>query len=340
MPRALELSIEKRVAIVAEFDNGISAVDLAKKYKCSRSAIYYQVSKQKKYYSVRNKSGRGRKRVTTEKEDSKIRRFFKINPSSSVKNVVKNVNHGRQIKVSERTVRRRMKNKGLKAYVVRKKPHITPKNQRLRLEFAKEHVNKPPAFWKNILWTDETAISLDGTYGRKFYYSDTKGTNTQPVTMPTRHSKGGKILVWGCTSYNGIGPIVRCPEKMNQSHYLEILNEVALVAGDKLINSDFTLQQDNAPIHTSRLIKKYLSDISQNVLKWPPQSPDLNVIENLWHYLKSNIPIKVGRLPGETWQDVIKAWSGIETEMLQNLINSMPRRLEQVIAAKGGNTSY
>lgn len=34
-----------------------------------------------------------------------------------------------------------------------------PKKQ--RLEFAKMHIDKPPSFWKNVLWTGETQLSSE-----------------------------------------------------------------------------------------------------------------------------------------------------------------------------------
>ena len=47
--------------------------------------------------------------------------------------------------------------------------------------------------------------------------------------------------------------------------------------------------QDNDPKHTSKVARKWMEDHSINWWKTPPESPDLNPIENLWHELKEFI---------------------------------------------------
>ena len=42
----------------------------------------------------------------------------------------------------------------------------------------------------------------------------------------------------------------------------------------------------------------------------------------------------------ELWERVEEEWNRIEVEVCQNLIESMPRRVEAVLKAKGGYTKY
>jgi transposase len=69
-----------------------------------------------------------------------------------------------------------------------------------------------------------------------------------------------------------------------------------------------TFQQDNASIHTARDAKEFFHDENLQVLDWAPYSPDLNIIEYVWHYLKEVIAkMSVARNKVELWSNVRKA---------------------------------
>ena len=48
-------------------------------------------------------------------------------------------------------------------------------------------------------------------------------------------------------------------------------------------------QQDNNPKHTSSLAKSVFDDEAINWWKTPPESPDLNPIELVWHKVKHHL---------------------------------------------------
>jgi hypothetical protein len=74
------------------------------------------------------------------------------------------------------------------------------------------------------------------------------------------------------------------------------------------------------------------------VLIWSAQSPDLNPIEHLWEHLKHKLTGYERAPKGvlELWDRVQVEWEKIDVAVCQNLFESMPRRIEAVLKAKGG----
>jgi DDE superfamily endonuclease len=112
----------------------------------------------------------------------------------------------------------------------------------------------------------------------------------------------------------------------------------------------FLFIQDNAPCHKSKEVLEFLAEHHVPVMEWPPQSPDLNPIENLWVSLKApfdecfvqlfNHPSKSLEARyryGEVLQEVRYSQG---QELVDALIESMSRRVQAVIEANGGWTKY
>ena len=74
------------------------------------------------------------------------------------------------------------------------------------------------------------------------------------------------------------------------------------------------------------------------VMEWPAQSLDLNPIEHLWNHVKKKLGEHDEPPSGvhELWERFQEEWEKIEPSACQNLIESMPRRIEAVLRVKGG----
>ncbi|GFT20106.1 transposable element Tc1 transposase [Trichonephila clavipes] len=100
-----------------------------------------------------------------------------------------------------------------------------------------------------------------------------------------------------------------------------------------------SVMQDNDP-HTAFVVKEWLLYHCRNKHNTPPQSPDLNVIENLWSHLERAVR-KHQITSKEQLKSVLQEdWLNIAPETTRHLVESMPRRLEAVISAKGYATKY
>jgi hypothetical protein len=90
-------------------------------------------------------------------------------------------------------------------------------------------------------------------------------------------------------------------------------------------------------VHKARSIQKWFVKIGVEELDWPAQSPDLNPIKHIWDELKlrlqprPNHPTSVSNLTNA----LVAEWKQVPTVMFQHVVESPPRRVEAVIAAKG-----
>lgn len=54
--------------------------------------------------------------------------------------------------------------------------HCFPKRNAARLQFAKDNVDKPEGYWRNVLWTDETKIELFVLNEKRYVWKKEKKT--------------------------------------------------------------------------------------------------------------------------------------------------------------------
>lgn len=327
--------------IVKELKAGVSHRTLANKYQCSVGMIS---NIRKKYAEnvTRNKAGRKPKLSDTIKR-SIIRsiRSGEVDNAVQIKNRLKTFDN---IHISAEGVRRALREAGMKGRAKVKKPLLTKRHMMLRLKFAKHYVNFSLQDWERVIWSDETKINRFGSDGKEWIWKKQNEKLSRRLVRPTIKFGGGNIMVWGCMTALGVGMAHRIDGRMTAKDYVNILNTSLVGSMQKLqLNiRDTIFQHDNDPKHTARITKSWLQSKGFNVLEWPPQSPDLNPIENLWSQLKKDMADfqETNSNLSLLWENVLNKWNQITSEQCKNLVESMPRRIQAVIDAKGGYTKY
>ncbi len=73
---------------------------------------------------------------------------------------------------------------------------------------------------------------------------------------------------------------------------------------------------------------------------WVAQSPDANPIENMWSILSSKVYTKPPSCLAGLKRMIEMYCDEFDDEIIENAINSMPKRMKAIIKAKGGHTKY
>lgn len=334
-------SEDLRKLVIKYHSEGKSLREIGRIVDKSFSTVRNIINKYKLSKRIADLPRSGRPKKLSYRDVSKIARQVKKNPGASAVKIAEDISNEGGMKVSASTIRRALHSEGLHSRVPRKKPLIFARNKSRRLKFATENVSRSQNDWNDVMFSDESKFEIFASRRKtKIWRKSNESLN--PINLvPTVKHGGGNVMVWGCMAASGVGNLVFIESTMRKEDYLKILQQNLKSSVQKLgLSPNWTFQQDNDPKHTAHVVKNWLSKNVPNELNSPPQSPDLNPIEHLWEHLDRKIRQHDITNANQLKTALQREWDAIPREVTSNLVDSMRRRLEAVLKAKGGPTKY
>lgn len=334
-------SLELRKLIISYFQEGMSYRDISTLVKRSYSTVQYIIKRFKDEGRILDKVKSGPKFVLNTYDERWIIRQIKKDPKISAPKLAVLLQTQTGKTVSPETVRRVLRRHNFHGRVARTKPYVNKRNRQRRVSFAREYLIKEVDFWKDVIFCDESKFNLFGSDGKKMVWRKPNEEMLNRNILPTVKHGGGSVMVWGCMSAQGVGNLVFIDSTMNHHMYLNILKQNLKSSAENMgILNSFKFYQDNDPKHKAHNVRLWLLYNCPKVLDTPAQSPDLNVIEHLWHELELRVRKHAITNINELKDKLTAEWANISQDLCKKLVSSVPKRLREVIKCKGYPTKY
>ena len=258
-------------------------------------------------------------------------------------------------KVKKRSIARLLGVENLKKWRVMKRPYLTPEHAMARLRWAEHYQYFTKEDFDRVFWSDECTIERG--FGLRPEYSFIRPSEQAAAgkVIPTPH-RGFQVkqMFWaafaGSLRRSGLIALYGDPNSPRGGvNRFVILDLYERVLPTLLIDPSSIFMQDNASTHTALIVRDYIQSLGREIMIWPPNSPDLNPIENLWTLLKQKIykirPDLLHMPNNETTLNILmdtakEAWQDIDLSVLEHLSESMPRRVQAIIDSAGRYTKY
>lgn len=249
----------------------------------------------------------------------------------------------------------------LRAQTGKGRVQLSASNKAARLRFAQSHQSTD---WHTFMFSD-----------RKKFLLTEPGNQREPVTwviadehrVTTKASSSAVVNIYAGLTVHGI---TKChvvtgssghkkgyktkqgkdARNITSAEYKDVLLSTLLPEGDRLFGvrgstTRWNFQQDNDPSH--RIAAGIIRQRNRQRMAhtsllehWPPNSPDLNLIENVWSYVSSKVKARGCHNVAEFSQAVPEEMANVPQHFIDKLFASMPNRIKEVIKGKGARTKY
>lgn len=332
-----------RELIIHHHQRNISARAISTMVNVPRSTVNDIIARFKRSgTSTSSRTGHcGRKRKLSKRTERTLARQSIANPRATAKQLQQAVGESADVDIS--TIRRSLRRSGRKCFTPRKAPGLTCNQQRVRKRWAADHRMMTVENWSRVIFSDECSFDVINQPRTQYVRRGLHERITQQHTRQHRPFQQ-RLMLWGCFSSTGLGPLVPCWQTMNAERYITTLRDNLLPVVANLVpgNDHWRLVQDNAPCHKANVVTRFMEQEGIDVLPWPPYSPDMNPVENMWAILKRRVYSTTSVSKVDLLQKIQHVWA-TDPELqacCTTLVESMPKRVQQLYEAKGGYTKY
>ena len=236
--------------------------------------------------------------------------------------------------VSLSTIKRCRKDLGWVATAPKYCQLIREQNKQKRLEWCWKCLNNDDHF-EDVIFSDESTVALE-KHGKLTFRR-----RGQPRKLKPRAKHPVKVHVWGTISSKGASAVILFTGIMNANRNTQILEAGLLPLIRQKFRRRHRFQQDNDPKHTSKFAQNYMTTKKINWWKTPPESPDLNPIENVWGTMKRYLRTKYKPKNLADLKEGIKEfWKTLTPEICNNYIAHIQKVMVKVIEENGEPSGY
>ncbi len=243
-----------------------------------------------------------------------------------------------------------MERRGYRRYAARVKSVLSDENQRVRVEWARRHVEWGEERWGTVLWVD--GMWLAGARQQKEWVTRREGEELNDTCLVDKVAR--KRGWFFCCSVKGLekGPCFLSDEWSDFGGKTYNQAVVPLVEGVMREKPGMQLMLDGTPGSSISESTAELKKHGITPMTWPPTSPDLSVVAAVGDWLEEYIEDELGTEAQLSDKErfhpskemvravIYKAWEALPQDKVAEFVRSMRQRCEDVIRVGGAHTKW